>query len=118
MSKKSLVLASVLLVGATVQAAAQTGRKVTRTVATSPHVISVGPRTTYLKQGLSTDEVLKLLGRPVEVSEREEGGAFVVSYIFQRGEGRVLVAEFVGGLLVGSRVETRAEGVRAEAVNF
>jgi hypothetical protein len=115
--KKSLVLLSLLLCTGG-QAVAQTGEKVTRKISTSPHVISVGPRTTYLKEGLSTEDVQKLLGKPSEVSEREEGGARIVSYVFQRGEGRVLVAEFVGGRLVRSRVETRGEGMRAEVVNF
>lgn len=123
--KKIVVLLAVLL-GASGQTVAQTGEKVTRPasyqaaqkIATSPHIVRVGPRTTYLKEGLSTEDVVKHLGQPVEVSEREEGGARVLSYVFQRGEGRVLVAEFVGGLLVRSRVETRGEGVRAEAVNF
>jgi hypothetical protein len=115
--KKTLILLSLLLCAGT-QAVAQTGAKVTRTVSTSPRVISVGPRTTYLKEGISTEDVLKLLGRPAEVSEREEGGAKVVSFVFERGEGRVLVAEFVSDRLVRSRVETRGEGMRAEAVNF
>lgn len=117
MMMKTLVL-SVVVLCAGAQAAAQTGAKVTRTIATSPRVVSVGPRTTYLKEGLSTEEVVKLLGRPAEVSELEEGGAKVVSYVFPRGEGRVLVAEFVNGRLVRSRVETRAGGLRAELVNF
>ncbi|MDQ3805111.1 MAG: hypothetical protein M3416_14935, partial [Acidobacteriota bacterium] len=89
-----------------------------RAVAASPRVVRVGPRTTYLKEGLSTEDVIRLLGRPAEVSERQEGGAKVVSYVFQRGEGRVLVAEFVEGRLVNSRVEPRGEGLRAEYVNF
>lgn len=115
--KKILVL-SFVLCGAFGQAAAQTGEKVTRKISTSPHVVRVGPRTTYLKEGLNTEDVMKALGSPVEVSERVGDGAKVVTYVFERGEGRFLVAEFVNSRLVRSRVETRGEGLRAEAVNF
>lgn len=115
MLKKTLIVLSLLAL-APAQAAAQTGAaRVTRTAPNGARVVSVGPRTTYLKEGLSTEDVLKLLGRPAEVSEREEGGAVLVSYVYQRGAGRVLVAEFVDGLLVRSRVEARLEGIRADA---
>jgi hypothetical protein len=126
--KKILILLSFILC-ASFGAAAQTGgekaasaRRASygneRTVAASPRVVRVGPRTTYLKEGLSTEDVIRLLGRPAEVSERQEGGAHVIAYVFHRGEGRVLVAEFVGGRLVRSRVEPRGDGLRAEHVNF
>jgi hypothetical protein len=115
--KKILALLFVLFCAGG-QALAQTGEKVTRKISTSPHVVRVGPRTTYLKEGLNTEDVMKALGRPIEVSQREENGAQVVTYVFERGDDRVLIAEFVGGLLVRSRVEARGEGLRAEAVNF
>jgi hypothetical protein len=69
-------------------------------------VVRVGPSTTYLKQGLSTEEVVRFLGEPTEVFEREEGSD-ALTYVFRRSEGRVLVAEFVKGALVRSRTETR-----------
>jgi len=126
--KKVFILLSFILLGGFGAAAQTAGEKAPRArrvsyqgeqaVAASPRVVRVGPRTTYLKEGLSTDEVFKLLGRPAEASERHEGDAKVVSYVFERGEGRVLVAEFVNGLLVRSRVEPRGEGMRAESVNF
>jgi hypothetical protein len=72
-----------------------------------PGVVLVGPRTTYLKEGLRTDEVVRLLGKPASISERSENEVIITTYEFQRGEGRVLVAEFVGGVLVRSRTETR-----------
>jgi hypothetical protein len=72
-----------------------------------PGVVRVGPRTTYLKEGLRTDEVIRLLGNPVSVSERSENEIVVTTYEFQLGEERVLIAEFVGGVLVRSRTETR-----------
>ena len=124
--KKTLILLSLILC-AGFSAAAQTGgdgraRRASygseRVAPAGPRVVRVGPRTTYLKEGLSTEDVVRMLGRPAEVSERDEDGARVVTYVYPRGEGRVLVAEFVAGRLVRSRVESRAEGERAEYVNF
>ena len=74
-----------------------------------PGVVQVGPRTTYLKEGLRTDEVIRLLGKPASISERSESNIIVAIYEFHRGEGRILVAEFVNDLLVSSRSETRVE---------
>ena len=74
-------------------------------------VVHVGPRTTYLKEGLKTREVVKLLGEPSAVTERLEAGRAVAVYEFKRGEGRVLIAEFVGDALVSSRTETRTVAV-------
>jgi hypothetical protein len=70
-----------------------------------PGVVRVGPRTTYLKEGLSTDEVVRLLGKPLSISERSEKGVVVKTYEFQRGEGQMLVAEFENNLLVRSHTE-------------
>lgn len=69
-------------------------------------VLRVGPTTTYLKSGLSTDEVVRLLGRPASISERLEGGRLLAVYVFTRSEGRMLIAEFENGLLTFSRMET------------
>jgi hypothetical protein len=63
------------------------------------------PSTIYLKNGLSTDEVLRLLGTPTSVSERQEGNAHLATYIFQRAVGRIFVADFENGVLVNSRTE-------------
>lgn len=76
-----------------------------------PGVVRVGPRTTYLKEGLRTDEVVRLLGKPASISEGNENGITVTTYMFQRGEGRVIIADFVSGVLVRSRTETRLEKV-------
>jgi hypothetical protein len=76
-----------------------------------PGVVRVGPRTTYLKEGLRTDEVVGLLGKPVSISERNADGLVVTIYAFQRGEGRILIAEFLSGVLVRSWIETRDEQV-------
>jgi hypothetical protein len=77
-------------------------------------VVHLGPRTTYLKEGLKTEEVVRLLGAPSSISDRKEAARIVSTYEFQRGEGRVLIAEFVGGVLVSSRIETRVTGSLAE----
>jgi len=74
-----------------------------------PGVVQVGPRTTYLKEGLRTDEVVRLLGKPARISERRENDVVITTYEFQRGEGRILIAEFVSDLLVRSRSEARVE---------
>ncbi|HEX8919914.1 MAG TPA: hypothetical protein VF766_00460 [Pyrinomonadaceae bacterium] len=68
-------------------------------------VVRVGPSTTYLKNGLSLNEVIRLLGLPASVSERQDGDSRYATYTFTRGGGRVLVAEFENGLLVNSRAQ-------------
>lgn len=68
-------------------------------------VVRVGPTTTYLKKGLSKDEVVRLLGKPTVVNERQDGSILRATCIFERSEGRRLVAEFENGLLTRSNVE-------------
>lgn len=72
-------------------------------------VLRLGPPTTYLKEGLRTEEVLRLLGQPGSISQRDDKGVIVTTYEFPRGEGRILIAEFVSDALVRSRVETREQ---------
>jgi hypothetical protein len=67
------------------------------------------PSTIYLKNGLSTDEVLRLLGTPTSISERLEGNSHLATYIFHRSEGRIFVAEFENGVLINSRTEDQVE---------
>ena len=74
-----------------------------------PGVVQVGPRTTYLKEGLRTEEVVRLLGKPASISERSENDIVITTYEFHRGEGRMLIAEFVSDILVSSRLEARVE---------
>jgi len=69
-------------------------------------VVQLGPRGTYLREGLKTEEVLQLLGEPANVSERTYDGDKIAVYEFQRGDGRVLIAEFMDGQLISSRSET------------
>jgi hypothetical protein len=78
-----------------------------RHVIKRPAVVRVGPATTYLKEGLTTEEVVRALGEAAVVSERNEDGAAVSVLEFQRGGNRVLIAEFVNDKLIGSRIETR-----------
>jgi hypothetical protein len=102
---KALVIL-VAIVIAVVNVSAQSGgaqRRVVRKIG----VVRVGPSTTYLKQGLRAEEVVRLLGEPTAIFERESGNG-AVTYEFPRGEGRVLIAEFVKDSLVSSRTETRA----------
>lgn len=79
-----------------------------------PGVVHLGPRTIYLKEGLKTEEVVKLLGSPSIVSESKVDGQAVATYEFQRGDGRVLIAEFVGGSLVSSKTVVRQAGAVAQ----
>jgi hypothetical protein len=79
-----------------------------------PGVVQVGPRTTYLKEGFSTEEVIRLLGMPTAVSERNVKDVVVAIYEFPRGEDRVLIAEFVKGVLIRSAMETRGQIAQAD----
>ena len=81
-----------------------------------PGVVRVGPRTTYLKDGLRIDEVIRLLGKPLSISERNQRHVIVKTYVFQRGEGQVLIAEFENGLLARSRTELRDEPPQADVL--
>jgi hypothetical protein len=70
-----------------------------------PRVLKIGPSTTYLKNGLSLNEVLRLLGTPDSRSERKEGDLHLTTCIFERSDGRILLTEFENGLLVASRID-------------
>lgn len=74
-----------------------------------PRVLRVGPSTTYLRSGLTTDDVIRVLGKPESVSERMNGDTRVVLYTYARGEGRFLITEFEKDLLVRSYIDTPAE---------
>ena len=77
-----------------------------RAVVRDGRVLQLGPSTTYLKNGLTAEEVVRLLGKPVARQEREEGGARLSTYTFARSEGRILVAEFENDVLISSRTES------------
>ena len=70
-----------------------------------PGVVTLGPTTTYLKSGLSVDEVVMLLGEPDTVAQKRDGGHNTATYIYRRSGGRVLVAEFADDVLVSSRMQ-------------
>ena len=85
-------------------------------VSSKPGVVELGPRTTYLKEGLSAEEVLRVMGTPAAVSERDEQGSIVKSYEFKRGDGRVLIAEFIDNKLVRSRTEASGQSASLESL--
>ncbi|HEX8142869.1 MAG TPA: hypothetical protein VF553_09755 [Pyrinomonadaceae bacterium] len=68
-------------------------------------VLRLGPSETYLKNGLSLDEVIRLLGKPTSISERREGSLRLTTCIFPRSAGRIIRAEFENGVLVRSSTE-------------
>ena len=104
---KILVIGIAILI-AVANGSAQTNSS-KRYVSHKPGVVRVGPATTYLKEGLSTEQVIRLLGQPAAISERIEKDLIVTTYQFPRGEGRVLIAEFASDALIDSRIETRVQ---------
>ncbi|HKO59910.1 MAG TPA: hypothetical protein VJV03_02020 [Pyrinomonadaceae bacterium] len=103
---KTMVIIIALLIAA-VNVSAQTGR--TQKPGKRVHqtsAIRIGPPTTYLKEGLTIEQVIRVLGEPMSVSQREQQGTSIEILHFQRGSKRVLIAEFVNDVLVGSRTET------------
>jgi hypothetical protein len=104
---KVLVIGVAILI-AVANGSAQTSRG-KRYVSHKPGVVRVGPTTTYLKEGLSTEQVIRLLGEPSAISERTERNLTVTIYEFPRAEGRILIAEFVSDALIDSRIETRVQ---------
>lgn len=110
---KILVIGIAILIAVANGSAQTNGSK--RYVSHKLGVVRVGPATTYLKEGLSTEQVIRLLGAPSAISERTEKDLIVTTYQFPRGEGRVLIAKFVSDALIDSRIETRvlvAQSVR------
>ena len=103
---KTMIIVIALLI-AVVNVSAQTGRsqKSGRRVHQAT-AIRIGPPTTYLKEGLTAEQVLRVLGEPIKVSERDEQGVTIKTLRFQRGANRILVAEFVNDALVSSRTES------------
>ena len=102
---KILIIATVILIGIVNVSAQTTGSK--RHTLRKAGIVRVGPSTTYLKEGFSLEEVVRLLGEPAAISEHHDGDKSVTTYEFPRGQNRILVAEFVNGALVRSRTETR-----------
>lgn len=93
---------------------AQTNGKSQSARVVDGRVVRVGPTTTYLKRGLSKDEVVRLLGKPTMINERQDGSVLRSTYIFERSEGRRLVAEFENGHLVRSNVEAIEDETASE----
>jgi len=103
---KALVIAIAIIIGI-VNASAQPTGTTRRYKARKAGVVRIGPATTYLKEGFTLEEVLRLLGEPASITEHQSGNNVVTTYQFPRGQNRVLIAEFVKGALVSSRVETQ-----------
>lgn len=127
MSKVSAILIVILFAVICVSAQSESNRKgdvegkpvnarYVISVSSKPGVVQLGPRTTYLKEGLSMEEVLRVMGKPAAVSKRNEEGAIVTSYEFKRGDGRVLIAEFIDNTLVRSRTETAGQAAPLEGL--
>lgn len=77
-------------------------------------VVRLGPATTYLKEGLTTQEVVRFMGQPARVSRHSEPGNVVVTYEFPRSEGRTLYAEFINDVLVRSRTDAPRHVAKAD----
>src|SRR5262249_55549995 len=75
-------------------------------------VVHVGPTTTYLKEGLTVAEVRRVLGQPAEIFKSTANGRETTIYKYDRGNGRLLEAEFFNDVLIGSRTES----LRTDAV--
>lgn len=102
-----LIIATAILISIANVSAQTAGSK--RHTVRKAGIVRVGPSTTYLKEGFSLEEVLRLLGEPAAISERHDGNEFITTYEFPRGQNRILIAEFVNGALVRSRTENRVQ---------
>ena len=103
---KTLIIAIAILIAGG-QASAQSAAAAKRHTWRKSGVVRVGPSVTYLKEGFTVEEVLRLLGQPANVSKHQSGNEMVTTYEFPRGQNRFLIAEFIKGALVSSRTETR-----------
>jgi hypothetical protein len=74
-----------------------------------PRILRVGPSMTYLKEGLSIEDVLRVLGEPLSVSAYQDADVRFATYTFERSEGRVLIVEFENESLVRSCTVTTDE---------
>ena len=104
MFKTSVIAVAILIAVVHISAQPAAARRQTSRKA---GVVRVGPSVTYLKEGFTVEEVLRLLGEPANVSRHQSGNELVTTYEFQRGQNRFLIAEFVNGALVSTRTETR-----------
>ena len=105
---KILVIVTAIMI-AVVNVSAQTAGANRRHTPRKAGVIRVGPSVTYLKEGFTLEEVLRLLGEPAAISQHQSGNQSVTTYEFRRGQNRYLIAEFVNDALVSSRIETREQ---------
>jgi hypothetical protein len=71
---------------------------------TARPVVDLGNRTTYLKAGLSIEDVISVLGKPILVRRENGVSADSFVYVFARGDGRTLVARFSNSLLTDYKI--------------
>src|SRR5262252_3871281 len=81
-------------------------------------VVRVGPSSTYLKEGLSTAEVVAFLGQPARISQQRENGEAVVVYEFSRSENQTLFVEFIGDRLVRTKTEPSSKVPQSESPDW
>jgi len=81
-------------------------------------VVRVGPSSTYLKEGLSTAEVVAFLGQPARISEYNDNGQAVVVYEYPRSENHTLFAEFIGDRLVHTRTEPSSKIAQSDSPDW
>jgi len=67
-------------------------------------VVDLGNRTTYLKSGLSVEDVISVLGKPILIRREVSDSADLLVYVFARGDGRTLVARFSNSLLTDYKI--------------
>ena len=79
-------------------------------------VVQVGPRSTYLREGMDQDDVLRLLGEPASISSRNSDEGIVSVYEFRRSNGRTLITEFAAGKLISYRTESDVARAASESV--
>lgn len=91
---------------------AQSVYRVSKIKRVSPAVVRLGPSTTFLRNGLSRQEVAKLLGEPFSTVETMDGNAVVTTSVFHRSGDRILIAQFRDDVLIASRLQT--SGVLAQ----
>ena len=107
MLKTFVIVLAIVIAAVNVSAKTEPGSR--RNAQKKSTAVRLGPPTTYLQEGLTREEVVRLLGEPTNAAELGEGELLVTRYEFRRGANRVLIAEFVNNALVSSRTETRDE---------
>jgi hypothetical protein len=107
-----LIILISLVIITTCSSLAQSVYHLSKTKRVSPAVVRLGPSTTFMRNGLSRQEVVKLLGEPFSTVETMDGNAVVTTCVFHRSGDRILIAQFRDDVLIASRLQT--SGVLAQ----